>query len=263
MPRAKTSDGVWIDYGLEGDSSKPTLMFSNSLGTTRAMWDKQATAFSSSFRILRYDTRGHGRSDAPEGPYTLNRLGKDVVDLLDALEIESVRFCGLSLGGMTGMWLGANAGNRLESLVLCCTSAYLPPADLWSSRIRQVAEHGMASITEAVISRWFTPSYLERSSSDADTVRDQVVSTSPIGYSGCCAAIRDMDCRSGLSNIDRPCLVISASDDLATPPEHGKLIAAGISESEYQEIENAAHLVNIEQEGAFNSHVLEFFMQNH
>ena len=263
MARIETSDGVWIEYDLEGDSSKSALKFSNSLGTTRIMWDRQTKAFSSAFRILRYDTRGHGRSGAPEGPYTLERLGKDVVDLLDALDLGSVHFCGLSLGGMTGMWLGANAGDRVETLALCCTSAYLTPADLWNSRIRQVAEHGMASIADVVLSRWFTPSFLEKGFSDVDFVRDRLASTSPVGYAGCCAAIRDMDCRLGLAKIDKPCLVIAGTDDLAAPPEHGKLIAAGISGSEYQEIENAAHLANIEQEDAFNSHVLKFLMQKY
>ncbi len=258
MASIKTSDGVNIHYKLEGDSSKPVLMFSNSLGTNRSMWNKQASAFSASYRILRYDTRGHGNSDCPEGPYQLDRLGQDAVELLDSLNLDSVNFCGLSLGGMTGLWLGIHAANRLKSLTLCCTSSHLPPADMWDVRIYQVEELGMSSITETVLNRWFTPSFLETKSAVVDAVANQLLSTSSAGYAGCCAAIRDMDLRPELTRIQKPCLVIAGRDDLATPPEHGKLIAAGISGSRYSEIENAAHLSNIEQEDSFNSIVSNF-----
>lgn len=261
MPSITTSDGIRIRYILEGDTSKPTLLFSNSLGTTCAMWNKQAKAFSDSFQILRYDTRGHGQSDAPAGPYSLERLGLDVVNLLNALHLESVHFCGLSLGGMTGMWLGKHAADRIQSLALCCTSAHLPPANLWNSRIQQVVDHGLRSITEVVLNRWFTPAFLRDESADLMSVREQLLSTPTNGYTGCCGAIRDMDCRPALPTIEKPCLVIAGADDTATPPNHGKLIAAGIPESQYVEIENAAHLSNIEQEEAFNSPVLKFLLR--
>ena len=260
MPSIKTSDGVNIHYTLEGDPSKPVLMFSNSLGTNHSMWDKQVAAFSESYLILRYDTRGHGNSDCPDAPYSLSRLGQDAAELIVNLNLESVNFCGLSLGGMTGMWLGIYASNRLKSLTLCCTSAHLPPADMWDARIYQVAELGMSSITETVLNRWFTPSFLETKSADIDAVRNQLLSTSIAGYTGCCAAIRDMDLRPELTRIQKPCLVIAGRDDQATPPEHGKLIAAGISGSRYAEIENAAHLSNIEQEDSFNSTVSAFLI---
>ncbi|QXD25694.1 3-oxoadipate enol-lactonase [Opitutia bacterium ISCC 51] len=262
MPGIATSDGIQISYQLEGDSSKPTLAFSNSLGTNRSMWDKQALTFADSFQILRYDTRGHGQSDAPEGPYSLERLGNDVVDLLDALELDSVHFCGLSLGGMTGMWLGSQSAERIQSLTLCCTSAFLPPADLWNLRIQQVADHGMASITEVVLNRWFTPPFLATESADQTSVREQLQSTPIKGYTGCCGAIRDMDCRPSLPSINKPCLIIAGADDQATPPEHGKLIAAGIPGASYLEIEDAAHLSNIEQAETFNSTVLNFLLQH-
>lgn len=261
MPRIKTRDGANIHYTFEGDPSKPVLMFSNSLGTNHSMWDYQVSTFSKSYQILRYDTRGHGQSDCPEAPYSLNRLGEDAVELIDSLNLESVNFCGLSLGGMTGMWLGIHASNRLQSLTLCCTSAHLPPADMWDLRIYQVDERGMNSITETVLNRWFTPSFLETKSAAIDSVRNQLLSTSSAGYTGCCAAIRDMDLRPELTYIQKPCLVIAGRDDQATPPEHGKLIAAGISGSRYIEIENAAHLSNIEQEDAFNSAVSNFLLQ--
>lgn len=261
MPSIRTSDGIEIDYELMGDPSKPVLMFSNSLGTTRSMWDKQAEAFSEKFHILRYDTRGHGQSDAPNASYVLGRLGEDVVELLDTLNFQSVHFCGLSLGGMTGMWLGIHAADRLRSLALCCTSSYLPPPDVWDARIQQVLDQGMASISDLVLSRWFTPSFLEITSPASDTVRGELLSTSTAGYVGCCAAIRDMDLRPELAKIKKSCLVIAGHDDQATPPEHGKFIAAGIAGSRYVEIENAAHLSNIEQEESFNSNVSKFLVQ--
>jgi 3-oxoadipate enol-lactonase len=258
MPSIRTSDGIEIDYELRGDPSKPVLMFSNSLGTTRSMWDKQSEAFSEKFHILRYDTRGHGQSGAPNAPYSLERLGEDVVELLDTLNFQSVHFCGLSLGGMTGMWLGIHAADRVRSLVLCCTSSYLPPPAMWDARIQQILDQGMASISNVVLSRWFTPSFLEDVSPASDAVRGELLSTSTAGYVGCCAAIRDMDLRPELAKIKKSCLVIAGQDDQATPPEHGKFIAAGIAGSRYLEIENAAHLSNIEQEESFNSAVSKF-----
>ena len=260
MPSITTSDGVQINYQLEGDASKPTLVFSNSLGTNKTMWDKQAQAFGDSFQILRYDTRGHGQSDAPTGPYSLELLGKDVVDLLDALELDSIHFCGLSLGGMTGMCLASQAAERIQSLTLCCTSAFLPPADLWNLRIQQVTDHGMASITEVVLNRWFTPVFLTKESADLTSVREQLTSTSVNGYAGCCGAIRDIDCRPSLPRINKPSLVIAGADDQATPPDHGKLIADGIPGATYVEIENAAHLSNIEKAETFNSTVFNFLL---
>ncbi len=258
MPSIRTSDGIEIDYELRGDPSKPVLMFSNSLGTTRSMWDKQAEAFSDKFHILRYDTRGHGQSDAPNASYALERLGQDVVELLDALNFKSVHFCGLSLGGMTGMWLGIHAADRVRSLALCCTSAHLPNPDMWDARIQLVLDQGMASVSDVVLSRWFTPSFIEDKPFAIATVRGQFLCASATGYVGCCAAIRDMDLRPELAKIEKTCLVIVGQGDQATPPEHGKLIAAGIAGSRYVEIENAAHLSNIEQEDSFNSTVSKF-----
>ena len=261
MPSIRTSDEVEISYEILGESSKPILMFSHSLGATRSMWDKQVEGFSRDFRILRYDTRGHGQSGAPQGPYTLKRLGQDAVELLDNLNIRSAHFCGLSLGGMTGLELGIRAPDRLKSLAICCASAHLPPKEMWDDRIERVTELGLSSIIETVLSRWFTPSYLENEWKDIEAVKNQLLSTPKIGYAGCCAAIRDMDLRAKLANIEKPCLVVTGRDDQATPPEHGKLIAAGIVGSRYAEIADAAHLANIEQGDSFNSEVSRFLLQ--
>ncbi|MBH54167.1 MAG: 3-oxoadipate enol-lactonase [Opitutaceae bacterium] len=261
MQIVTTSDGINIHYELTGDSSKPVLLFSNSLGNNKSMWDEQEKAFANVFQILRYDTRGHGESDAPKGAYVLERLGQDVVELINGLKLKTVHFCGLSLGGMTGMWLGMNAADRLESLTLCCTAAHLSPEDLWNARIEQVISMGMGSITETVLGRWFTPSFLKKDSSMVSSVRHQLLTTSADGYAGCCAAIKYMDFRDGLATIDKPCLVISGREDKATPPEHGKQIAAGIAGSKYKEIPDAAHLSNIEQAEIFNQYVMEFLIQ--
>tara|TARA_B100000519_G_C14228388_1_gene431117 strand:+ start:1121 stop:1912 length:792 start_codon:yes stop_codon:yes gene_type:complete len=262
MPSIRTSDEIEISYEISGESSKPTLMFSHSLGATRSMWGKQIEGFSRDFRILRYDTRGHGQSGSPQGPYTLKRLGQDAVELLDNLNIRSVHFCGLSLGGMTGLELGIQAPERLKSLAICCTSAHLPPKEMWDERIKRVTELGLSSITETVLRRWFTPSYLEKEWKDIEAVKSQLLSTPRRGYAGCSAAIRDMDFRAKLNNIDKPCLVVAGRDDQATPPKHGKLIAAGIVGSRYAVITDAAHLANIEQGDSFNSIVSSFLFQN-
>ncbi len=258
MAIATVSDGIAIHYELEGDPSHPVLVLSNSLGTHLGMWEGQVASFSDRYRVLRYDTRGHGQSDAPEGPYSLSRLGQDVVDLLDALGVRQAHFCGLSLGGMTGMWLGINAADRFRSLTLCCTSAYLPPAELWDNRIELVAASGMEPIAESVLQRWFTPCFLDSNSSMIDLVREQLVLTQPKGYIGCCAAIRNMDQRTCLKKIELPSLVVAAADDLATPSEYGKFITREIINCEYVELSDAAHLSNIEQRDAFNAALTKF-----
>src|SRR4051794_2289093 len=182
------------------------------------MWDDQVAALSSRFRILRYDTRGHGRSAAPEGPYAIGDLGADLLALLDELGLERVSFCGLSLGGMTGMWLAANAPERVERLVLCCTSAHLPPREMWDERIETVRADGMEPVAEGVLERWLTPEFRTARPEIAARLKAMLVATPVEGYAGCCAAIRDLDLRDALSAIRAPTLVIAGGEDPATPP---------------------------------------------
>ncbi|TCT12703.1 3-oxoadipate enol-lactonase [Tepidamorphus gemmatus] len=256
MPHIE-ADGTRIYHEISGSAGKPWLVLSNSLGTRLEMWDGQAAALADDFRILRYDSRGHGRSDAPAGNYTIERLGRDVLTLLDALGIARARFCGLSMGGMVGMWLGINAPDRLDRLVLCNTGARLGPPELWSQRIEAVASAGMAAVTDAVIERWFTPEFRAARPDKVAPVRRMLLDTPAAGYAGCCAAIRDMDQREAVTSIRIPTLVIGGSRDPATPASMAEELASSIPGARLSILE-AAHLSNIEQEEAFNDTVSTF-----
>jgi len=262
MPFVTVSDGTKLFYELRGNPSNPILMFSNSLGTTLNMWDNQSSAFKDTFQLLIYDSRGHGKSDAPSGEYFIELLGTDVVELLGELSIDRVHFCGLSLGGMVGMWLGIHAPHFLNTLALCCTSAYLPPVNMWNSRIQKIRALGMESFVGGILKRWFTPGFLQNGSEDLEFVRKQFLETPREGYAASCAAIRDLDLRDQLPAIATPTLVIAAQEDQATPVEHGKLIVSHIANAEYVEVANAAHLSNIEQPEKFNAALFDFLERN-
>jgi 3-oxoadipate enol-lactonase len=252
-----TDDGCSIAYRLDGDPGAPVLLLSNSLGTSMAMWEPQLAAFSGSHRVLRYDSRGHGRSNAPAGSYSMDRLGRDAVLLLDALGIERVDFCGLSKGGMVGQWLGYRHPERLRRLVLANTSAYMGPPDGWQVRIDTLMQLGMASIAENILDRWFTPSFIVENGGVVETVRTELLAISPSGYAGCCAAIRDMDMRATSRLIYVPVLVIGGDRDPATPPDHARFLADAIDGAELTMLD-AAHLSNIERSIPFTQMVLEF-----
>lgn len=259
MSAIRTDDDCSIHYRLDGASRGPTLVFSNSLGTDLHMWDEQVGHFAERFRILRYDTRGHGHSGTPSGPYSIERLGRDVLNLLDALELDTVSWCGLSLGGMIGMWLGCNAPARLQRMALCNTSAHMPPPGLWNRRIELARAGRMDEIVDGVIGLWFTPAFRERAPAQVQRVRGQFLTARGEGYAGCCEAIRDMDQRESIRAITVPVLVIAGADDPATPPEHARLIAERIAGARYVEIPQAAHLSNIEQPARFDA-ALESFL---
>jgi 3-oxoadipate enol-lactonase len=217
-----TVDDTRLYYRLEGLDDRPVLVFSNSIGTDHGMWAMQVMDLLPYFRILRYDTRGHGASDAPSGDYSMERLGRDVLDLADALGIEKFAFCGLSLGGMTGQWLGANAPERLTALVLANTSSLMGPKSNWDARRKAVREGGMAAVVDMAMQRFFSPETLRKDDPYASSVRRSILATDPVGYSGCCAAIRDMDHSALLHNIRVPTLVISGDRDVSTPwSDHG------------------------------------------
>ena len=233
------------------------MVLSNSLGTNLGMWDGQMPALVERFRVLRYDSRGHGQSAAPPGPYRIEELGRDLIALLDALDIPRVRFCGLSKGGMVGMWLASNAPERVERLVLCNTSAHLPGRELWNARIEDVRATGMAAVAPQVLERWFTAGFRARASEAVEKVRQMLLTTPAEGYAACCAAIRDMDQRETIASIRAPTLVVVGSRDPATPPEHGRAIADRIRGARVIELP-AAHLSNVEAAEAFNEAVLGF-----
>ncbi|WP_136415317.1 3-oxoadipate enol-lactonase [Herbaspirillum sp. ST 5-3] len=249
-----------LHYRIDGRDDAPCLVLSNSLGTNFDMWTPQMPALIEHFRVIRYDTRGHGKSSVPGGPYSIEQLGNDVVALLDHLEIERTHFCGLSMGGMTGIWLGIHRPERIDRLVLCNTSAQIGSAELWNARIDKVKQEGMASIVPAVIDRWFTSDFQRTAPVQVNLVRDMLLGASPEGYVGNCAAVRDMDERANVHRISAPTLVIAGRFDLATPAAEGKRVADSIAGARYVEL-NAAHLSNWEAAQAFTTQVVDFLRQ--
>ncbi len=256
MPYADLND-VRLHYRLDGPEDAPVLMLSNSLGTTLDMWAPQLPVLAQRFRVLRYDSRGHGGSQLTPGPYTINQLAGDAVGLLDALGIGRTHFCGLSLGGMVGQWLGVHAPERIDRLILCNTAARIGPPELWNTRIEAVRQGGMDAITEAVLGRWFTAGFLDNPA--VAPLRTMLLAASAEGYMACCAAVRDMDQRDSIARISRPTLVIAGSHDLATPPADGRFLVERIAGAEYLQLD-AGHLSNVEQAERFTAAVLAFLV---
>ena len=254
MPHAELND-LRIHYALEGPADAPVLVFSNSLGTDLHIWDSIVNGFSDRYRVLRYDTRGHGQSSAPEGDYTLPMLGMDVLALLESLKIESAIFCGISIGGMTGIWLGLHAGSRISKIILADTAARIGTRDSWNDRIRAVEGHGLAPLAEAALERWFTPAFRARESGQMETML-QAFQQTP-GYSGCCAAIRDADFYPSLGHMRKPSLVFSGTDDGVTPPADGRRLAKEIAGAQYCELAGR-HLAPLEDVEVFTRTVLKF-----
>jgi 3-oxoadipate enol-lactonase len=248
---------VPLHHSLHGPSDAPVLVLAGSLGTSLEMWDDQVPGLAERFRVLRYDQRGHGRSPVPPGPYSIADLGGDLLALLDELGLERVSLCGLSIGGMTAMWTAIEAPERIERLVLCSTSAHLPPAEAWEKRAAIVRERGVDAVAELVLGRWFTPPFVERRADTVKRLRDQLVGTPPEGYAGCCEAIAAHDLRDRLGAIGAPTLVLTGADDPITTPEHGELIAESIPSARFQLVPEAAHLANVEQPEAITQAVLE------
>ena len=242
-----------VHHRLEGPDGAPVVMFSNSLGTTLEMWDAQAAALAHRYRVLRFDTRGHGRSPVPDGPYTMDELGADVLALLDRLELDRVSYCGLSMGGMIGMWLASEAPERVDWLVLCCTVPHFPPPELWNERIEIARTQGMEPMVDAAIERWVPPELPEA----AAHLRAIIRSMPPEGYAACCEAIRDMDLCERLARIETPTLVVAATEDPSTPPEKVRPIADAIEGARYVEFDRARHIVNMARPRDFERAVLD------
>ncbi|MCE0912724.1 3-oxoadipate enol-lactonase [Pseudomonas sp. NMI760_13] len=259
MAHLQLADGA-LHYQLDGPDDAPVLVLSNSLGTDLHMWDAQIPAWAEHFRVLRYDTRGHGGSLVTEGPYSIEQLGGDVLALLDALDIEKAHFIGLSMGGLIGQWLGINAGNRLLSLALCNTAAKIASDEVWNTRIDTVLAGGrqaMADLRDASIARWFTPAFAAAEPERTLRICQMLAQTSPEGYAANCAAVRDADFRDQLNQIQVPTLIVAGSADAVTTPEHGRFMQAGILGAEYVEFA-AAHLSNVEIGAPFSRRMLDF-----
>ncbi|PAU62784.1 3-oxoadipate enol-lactonase [Pseudomonas sp. PIC25] len=251
-----------LNYQLEGPAGAPVLVLSNSLGTDLHMWDVQMPAFTEHFRVLRYDTRGHGASGVTPGPYTVEQLGRDVLALLDALDIPRAHFCGLSMGGLIGQWLGIHAGERLSKLVLCNTAAKIANDEVWNTRIDIVLKGGqqaMRDLRDASIARWFTPAFAEAQPVQAAHITAMLAATSPEGYAANCAAVRDADFRETLGAIAAPTLIVCGSQDPVTTTENGRFMQARIAGAELAEF-TAAHLSNVEAGDRFTRRVLDFLL---
>jgi 3-oxoadipate enol-lactonase/4-carboxymuconolactone decarboxylase len=245
-------------YRLEGVEGRPILVLSSSLGTDHEMWAQQVPDLLPYFQVLRYDTRGLGASDAPSGDYSIERLGRDVLSLVDDLRISKFAFCGLSLGGMVGQWLGANALDRVTALVLANTSPLVDAKSSWDDRRHAVLKSGMAAIVDMVMQRFFSPGTLASGDPYVSSVRATLLGTNPVGYASCCAAIRDMDHTPLLRTIKVPTLVISGDHDLSTPWDgHGEILAREIPGAKAVRLP-AAHLSNIERPRSFTEALLDF-----
>ena len=256
MPQVKVGSDLF-HVELDGQASAPVLMLSNSLGTNLAMWDPQMPELTKRFHVVRYDSRGHGQSAAPEGPYSIAQLGRDALAIMDDLGFERVHWLGLSKGGMVGQWLLTHAPHRIDRAVLANTAAQAGSPDVWNERIRTVGASGMDAVASAVVQRWFTPDFQKRDPAAVERILAMLQSTPPQGYVACCSAVRDMDQREAIRAVERPVLVIVGSADPATPPEAGALIAEHIAGAELVTLE-AAHLSNIEQPEAFTRSVVDF-----
>lgn len=252
------ADGCPIHAEVDGPEGAPVLMLSNSLGTDLTMWDDQMGAFTKQFRLVRYDRRGHGKSGVPAGPYTMERLGKDAIATMDGLGIKKVNWCGLSMGGMVGMWLGAHAPERIDKLILSNTSPYMGAApDLWNERIKTALTGGMPALVDATLERWFTEAFRERNPKVMARMRAMVLRTPPKGYAACCEGIRDMDQRESLQRIRAPTLIIAGRQDPATTVEVAEFMQSRIPGAKLAVID-AAHIANVERPQEYSETVLQF-----
>lgn len=261
MHSVAMSDGCKINYRFDGETDRPVILLSNSLSATLDMWESQISDLTEHFRILRYDNRGHGGSDIAPGPYTIERFGRDARELIEALDVQPVAFCGLSLGGMVGMWLAANAPELLTRAVFANTTAYFGMPDLWNERIAEVEAKGMRFGAEATLQRWLTPEFREQNPDIAHKASDMIASNPVEGYVASAAGVRDVDLRSDLPNITTPVLVITGARDPSTPPGMGEAIVEAIPDARLA-ILDTFHLSNIEKADEFNRLIISFLSKN-
>lgn len=258
MPFFTSHDGTRLFYRVDGPENAPAVVFSNSLACDLGMWHEQAHALRRTHRVVRYDQRGHGASDcAAHGAVTIEDLGRDVLTLADVLRLPTFSFCGISLGGATGQWLGANANDRLEKLVLANTASVFGTPQMWAERIALIETGGMAAIAPATIDRFFSPAFCQSDPGSVAAVRAMIEGTDPRGYIAMCRMMATLDLTKELKKIAAPTLVISGSDDPSTPPERGQFIAGEVADARHAMLA-CRHLSNIERAEAFNLLVTEF-----
>ncbi len=258
MPRIAMDDGIELNVEADPASGKPPLLLLNALGADHTMWDPQMPRFREHFRVVRFDDRGHGLSAAPETPYTIDRLGRDARGVLEALDIDSAHVVGLSKGGMTAAWLGINAPDHIEKLVIVSSSPHLAPREVWEGRAQTARNEGLGALVDAVIGRWFTESYRVSHPDECARIRAMLLRASDEGYAACCEALAEMDLRDDLELIPVPTLVICGDSDAGTPVAKTREWVASIEGARLEVIRKAAHMVNIEQADAFNDLVLGF-----
>jgi 3-oxoadipate enol-lactonase len=254
------ADGCPLNVSVDGRDSGPTLMLSNSLGCTLQMWEPQMAALTKQFRVVRYDRRGHGKSGVPPGPYSMERFGKDVLAILDDLNIAKTHWCGLSMGGMVGQWLGANAPERFDRIILSNTACYYPDPTNWLNRIKAVKEGGIAAVADTVIASWLSADFREREPAVTARMKAMLTASPQVGYLACCEALSTLDQRALLPKIKSPTLVIAGRHDPSTPVAAGELIRSNIPGASMT-ILDAAHISNVEQPEAFTDAVIGFLTQ--
>lgn len=252
-----TSNDAQINYQTFGDANKPVLVFSNSLGTKYSMWQPQIEHFQQDHYVICYDTRGHGASSVPQGPYSLEQLGQDVVNLLDHLDIAKAAFCGISMGGLTGQWLAIHKPERFSQVIVCNTAAKIGQEQAWQDRAVLVREQGLAPIAATAASRWFTDPFIQSNPAVVAELSNDLGAGSPEGYANCCEALAKADVREQLSSIQIPVLIIAGQQDPVTTVADGQFMQQRIANSQLFEI-NASHISNIEQPEAFNQAVQTF-----
>ncbi len=250
-------EGDTFNVRVEGPADAPVLFLSNSLSSDLSMWEDQIPGWSHRFRVVRYDQRGHGDSVVSATPYSIAQLGRDAIGIMNMLGIAKAHWCGLSLGGMVGMWVLTHARERIEKAVLANTAAHMGPPKLWNERIMTAERGGMAALVAPTIERWFSENFRSKAPDTMERMRCMILNTPVIGYQGCCSAIRDMDQRETIKDIDNPVLIIIGSRDPATKPADGELIASAIKGSEIARLD-AAHISNVEQPSAFTEIVTAF-----
>lgn len=254
------ADGCRLNVAVDGRDGGPTIMLSNSLGATMAMWEPQMAALKKLFRVVRYDRRGHGQSDVPAGPYSMDRFGKDVLAILDDLNIDRVHWCGLSMGGMVGQWLGANAPDRIDRLILANTTCYYPDPTNWQNRIKTVRENGLAAIADTVISGWLTADFRAREPETAARMKAMLIASPIEGYLACCEALSRLDQRDLLPRIKAPTLIIAGRHDQSTPVDASVYMRSQIPDASMTLLD-AAHISNVEQAHNFTDAVIGFLTQ--
>ena len=259
MPIFEKPD-VTINYETFGNKDKPSLIFSNSLGTTYQMWQPQIQVLQKDYFVIGYDTRGHGASSAPTGPYSFDQLGQDVIDLLDHLNIDKAFFCGISMGGMTGQWLAIHYPKRFYHLMLCNTAAKIGTEVAWQDRAQLVRTEGLSTIAETAANRWFTSSFIANNPDIVSNLSNELAAGSAEGYASCCEALSIADAREHLKTITAPVTVIAGSEDPITTITDGQYMADNIPNAVLNTI-NASHISNIEQPEVFNQFIHQYLSQ--